>query len=232
MKRIIDGKSYNTDTSVVVKSYENPERDEYWKLYQTRHGAFFICGSDEGTNFKQKLRPISDAEAQKLLEEYANDLVEQYFGAMPEGGAAERRLTIRIPGILADRIETTAKDKGFSLNSVAMRCFEQYADAADAAKGIETALSALEKAQREPDAWESGYLAHAIGEYFRGMYRLALIDAGTALTPIDRRGDKGPADQPEKFSLSALRKAFAGVQDEPIRQFPHFGPIRFTGDQK
>jgi predicted HicB family RNase H-like nuclease len=93
--------------------------------HQTRHGVFFICGSDEGTNYRQTLRPISDAEAQKLLEEYANDLVEQYFGPMPEGGASERRLTIRIPGNLADRIETMAKANRLSLNSFAMRCFEQ-----------------------------------------------------------------------------------------------------------
>jgi hypothetical protein len=232
MKRIIDGKSYNTNTATEVFIDSAPEPSmAWWAIYQTRHGAFFKVRVDhdgESTTWT----PLSDAEAQALLEKHANHLVEQYFGPFPEGGAAERRLTIRIPGNLADRIESTAKDKGLSLNSLAMRCFEQYADAADAAKAIETALSALEKTQREPDAWESAYLAHAISEYLRGMYRLALIDAGTTLTPIDRRGDKGPADQTERFSLGALRKAFAGVQDEPIRQFPHFGPIRFTGDQK
>jgi hypothetical protein len=33
---------------------------------------------------------------------HTNHLVEQYFGPMPEGGAAERRLTIRIPANLAE----------------------------------------------------------------------------------------------------------------------------------
>ena len=232
MKRIINGKSYNTHTATEVVATHHPHSDGWWALYQTRHGAFFEVRVNHDGMEVLDFRPMTDAEAQGILEKRANHLVEQYFGPMPEGGAAERRLTIRIPGNLADRIETTAKEKGFSLNSVAMRCFQQYADAADAAKGIETALSSLEKAQRELDAWESGYLVYAINNYFRGMYPLALIDAGTALTPIDRRGDKGPADQPRIFSVSELRKEFAGIQDEPIRQFPHFGPIRFTGDQK
>lgn len=69
--------------------------------------------------------PVTDAEAQALLEKHANHLVEQYFGEMPEGGAAERRLTIRIPGNLADRLEAVAKSHGQSLNTYAMRCFER-----------------------------------------------------------------------------------------------------------
>ena len=203
----------------------------WWALYQTRHGAFFkvlVDHDGETTTWT----PLSDAEAQTLLEERANHLVEKYFGPMPEGGAAERRLTIRIPGNLADRIETAAKEKNLSLNNVAMRCFEQYANAADAAKGIETALSTLERAQKEPDRWESGCLAHAINGYFRGAYRLARVEAETALTPINKRGDNGPAVPADIFSLSTLRKAFAGIQAAPIREFPHFGPIHFAGDKK
>ena len=232
MKRIIDGKSYNIHTATRVTGGEAGEPSMgWWGLYQTRHGAFFqVIVDHDGES--TKFTPLEDVEAQAVLEKHANHLVEQYFGTMPEYGAAERRLTIRVPGNLADRIETTAKEKGFSLNSLAMRCFEQYADAADAAKSIETALSALERAQREPDRWESGCLAHAISAYFRGAYRLAFVEAGTALTPINQRGDNGPAEPAEILSLSALRKAFVGVQTEPIREFPQFGPIYFAGDKK
>jgi predicted HicB family RNase H-like nuclease len=42
-------------------------------------------------------------------------------------------LTIRLPINLAGRIETAAKNKGLSLNSYAMRCFEQCA-ASDGAR--------------------------------------------------------------------------------------------------
>ena len=122
MKRTIDGKSYNTETATrVVEGYGHNE-DDLWRLYQSRHGAFFLEGIEVGEDF---VRPMTDAEAQAFLEEHANHLVEQFFGPMPEAGAAERRLTIRIPGNLADRVEAAAKAKGLSLNSYAMRCFEQ-----------------------------------------------------------------------------------------------------------
>ena len=141
MKRIIDGKTYNTDTATLVAQSGEVhwQSSAWWALYQTRHGAFFRIIADHNGE-EQEFRPLTDAEAQAFLEKHANHLVEEYFGPMPEGGAAERRLTIRIPGNLADRIESTAKEKSLSLNNIAMRCFERYVEAADAAKGIETAL--------------------------------------------------------------------------------------------
>ena len=126
MKRIINGQTYNTDTATEVLC-ENFRGDmNWWGLYQTRHGAFFkvIVDMDVG---ELTLTPLSDAEAKELLEKRANHLLERYFGPFPEGGAAERRLTIRVPGNLADRMEAAATAKGLSLNSYAMRCFERCA---------------------------------------------------------------------------------------------------------
>ena len=131
MKRIIDGKSYNTETATRIMGGNGHYEDDWWHLYQTRHGAFFLEGVDHGEAF---VRPMTDAEAQAFLEKHGNYLVEQYFGPMPEAGAAERQLTIRIPGNLADRVEAAAKAKGLSVNSYAMRCFEQCA-AADGQPG-------------------------------------------------------------------------------------------------
>jgi hypothetical protein len=123
MKRIIDGKTYNTDTATkIAKFYYSP--DESIDLYQNRHGAFFEFWADY---YGPGIRPLTDAEALAWLEKHANHLVEQYFGAMPEGGAAERRLTIRVPVNLAERVEKAAEAKGLSLNSYAMRCFERCA---------------------------------------------------------------------------------------------------------
>ena len=127
MKRIIDGKTYNTDTATRVTGGDNSlYSDAWWGLYQTRHGAFFQIVVDHD-GMSEKITPLGDAEAQAVVEKHANHLVEQYFGPMPEYGAAERRLTIRIPGNLADRMEAASKAKGLSLNSYAMRCFEQCA---------------------------------------------------------------------------------------------------------
>jgi predicted HicB family RNase H-like nuclease len=135
MKRIINGKTYNVHTATTVfedgPAISDPGgySDAYWGLYQTRHGEFFKVKVNHDGQEILEFRPVTDAEAQALLEKYANHLVEQYFGEMPEGGAAERRLTIRIPGNLADRIESLAREQGLSLNSYAMRCFERCAAA-------------------------------------------------------------------------------------------------------
>ena len=71
---------------------------------------------------------MTDEEALDTLQKHAPHLVDQYFGPFPEGGAAERRMTIRIPENLAERIERAAEAaeaKSLSLNSYAMRCFER-----------------------------------------------------------------------------------------------------------
>ncbi|MCD5360512.1 MULTISPECIES: hypothetical protein [Chromobacterium] len=126
MKRIIDGRAYNTATAIEVFSEEECYGSgAWWGLYQTRFGEFFKVKFDHGGEEVLEFGPIADTEAQELLEEHANHLVEQYFGEMPEGGMAERRLTIRLPGNLVERMEVSATCLGLSLNSYAMRCFEQ-----------------------------------------------------------------------------------------------------------
>jgi hypothetical protein len=133
IKRIINGKTYNTETATVVFETWHPHgaSNAGKVLYQTRHGAFFLLEVDhEGE--EESFGPLTDVEAHKFLEEWkATDALEQCFGNFPEAGAAETRLTIRIPGNLATRVETAAKTKGMSLNSYAMRCFE-HCVAADA----------------------------------------------------------------------------------------------------
>lgn len=125
MKRIINGKTYNIATATEVVCEGSEYSSGWWGLYQTRHGEFFKVRVDHDGSTVLDFGPLTDVEAQALLEKHANHLVEQYFGEMPEGGAAERRLTIRIPGNLADRLETVAKAQGQSLNTYAMRCFER-----------------------------------------------------------------------------------------------------------
>lgn len=128
MKRIIDGVTYNTDTATRIADGGSETSFAGWELYQTRHGAFFMVTTDHDGE-SMKIEPYTDRAAQAFLEKNAKHLVEQVFGTFPEAGAAERRLTIRVPGSLADRLEAAAKTKGVSLNSYAMRCFEQCATA-------------------------------------------------------------------------------------------------------
>jgi hypothetical protein len=126
MKRIINGKTYNVHTSTEICGEDNAEYSgAWWSLYQTRHGEFFKVMMDHDGETFLEFGPVSDEEARKLAEKYAPvHVVEQFFGPYPEGGAGERRMTIRIPENLAARLEAAAKAKNLSLNAYAMRCFE------------------------------------------------------------------------------------------------------------
>jgi predicted HicB family RNase H-like nuclease len=129
MKKIIDGRTYDTATAALIAERCHPgdPADGAW-LYQTRHGAFFLYVQYYASpeyDMGQKITPLTEDEAQKWLEENANHLVEEHFGPFPEAGAAERRLTLRIPGNLAHRLEKAAQAKGVPLNRYMMRCLER-----------------------------------------------------------------------------------------------------------
>jgi hypothetical protein len=124
VKRVIEGKSYNTDTATRIAIGGPEDSFASWEMYRNRHGTFFNVVTDHDGK-TQWIRPLDDAEAQVFLEKNAGpEIVDEVFGPFPEAGAAERRLTIRLPGNLADRLEAAAKTKNLSLNSYAMRCFE------------------------------------------------------------------------------------------------------------
>ncbi|MDA9504187.1 hypothetical protein XI09_05305 [Bradyrhizobium sp. CCBAU 11386] len=59
-------------------------------LYQARAGAFFKVVVNHDGEEVLEFGPVSDHEAQKLLEKHANHLVEKYFDVI-EDGSAERR---------------------------------------------------------------------------------------------------------------------------------------------
>ena len=124
MKRIINGTAYDTETATEVFCQTHEHSEAWWGLYQTRHGAFFkvVCQYDGETH---EFTPLVDDEAQALLEKYANHLVEQYFGAMPEHGSAEKRLTVRLPMGLARRVSDAASKQGINVNWYVMRCLER-----------------------------------------------------------------------------------------------------------
>ena len=126
MKRVIQGKSYNTETATEIVMIHHPEfSDGWWALYQTRHGAFFEVRVNHDGEEILDFGPLTDEEAMERVQKHAPNFVDQYFGPFPEGGAAERRMTIRVPENLAERIERAAAAKNLSLNSYAMRCLEQ-----------------------------------------------------------------------------------------------------------
>ena len=63
---------------------------------------------------------------------------------------------------------------------------ERQADKDNALAEIAVVLDRLETEARNPDAWERGFLVHALSAQFAGLYRFATMDARLALaTPAE-----------------------------------------------
>src|ERR1700733_9265224 len=109
-KRIIDGKTYNTETATYIEGWENHLGYEVSgeRLYQNRFGAFFLfsytySGSQET---REAIAPLIPDQARVWLEEnrsHRTDLIESLFGEMPEAGSGEVKYTLRMPESLKDR---------------------------------------------------------------------------------------------------------------------------------
>ncbi len=126
-KRIIGGKAYNTDTSVLVFEFQrDPDGHIYEGLYQTKHGAFFLWWYN-AYDSEGDVKPMTDGEALDWLEkrEAPTVIADQYFGPFPERGAAESRLTLRLPGNLYKRLSKSATAANLSINTYIMRLLER-----------------------------------------------------------------------------------------------------------
>ena len=135
MKRIIDGKTYNTETATLLAKAEEDGGPFHDTLFQTRHGAYFRHFGDWSyggpyEHMLEDIQPLSPAEAQAWMEAHRFTwLIEQHFGDQPEAGEAESRITVRIPDSLKTRIEVLAVANKQSLNAWIMRCLETCANA-------------------------------------------------------------------------------------------------------
>lgn len=130
-KRIIDGKTYNTETATHLEGWDEDhgpyESGEH--LYQNRFGAFFrfhyVSGAAEDDY--EAIEPLTPEAAREWLEKkrpFRTDLIERLFGAMPEAGSGEVKYTLRMPESLRDRLAELAKANGQSLNAWVVRCLE------------------------------------------------------------------------------------------------------------
>jgi predicted HicB family RNase H-like nuclease len=146
MKRIVNGVTYNTETSTVLAriSYESDD-DIQWDetLYQTRGGAFFV--DEQSTrkiwNERDQRReikvtnnfvPKSAEEAHKwIMQEDNVEILRNPFDDRPEATAETEpgaTIYVRVPASLKRSVEEAAKDNSVSGNVWAMRCIEQCLD--------------------------------------------------------------------------------------------------------
>jgi hypothetical protein len=133
-KRIIDGKTYNTETATELFGGEVDHgpgsTGDY--LFQTRFGAYFRFTFKQffDEDDRETITPFTPDEARQWLEKNASydpDLIERLFGEMPEAGSGEIKFTLRLPESLRDRLATRAKANDQSLNAWMVKCLESCA---------------------------------------------------------------------------------------------------------
>ena len=130
-KRIIDGKTYNTETATQLTGWDDDAQGAPWEartyLFQTRFGAFFVFSFYEGFGEDdwEKIEPLTPEQAREWLEKfrpYEVDLIERLFGEMPEAGSGEVKFSLRMPESLRDLIAPLAKANSQSLNAWIVGC--------------------------------------------------------------------------------------------------------------
>src|SRR5688572_18178340 len=132
MKRIVNGVTYNTDTSSMLARWEWEEADynhvvtEFGTdvLYQTRGGAFFLHKEKTKREWNEVERehvervrhefvPLSPEEASKWLMEGDVEVINNPFDDPPEAKAEAEpgaTLYIRVPGALKRRVDEAASN--------------------------------------------------------------------------------------------------------------------------
>lgn len=91
MKRIIDGKRYDTETATLVATVERGTQTDYgWtakSLYRTSRGAWFLLKSSriKGGIAEDDIEAVSDSDVRAWLESHSDQsdcyaAAEKYFG--------------------------------------------------------------------------------------------------------------------------------------------------------
>ena len=151
MKRIINGKTFNSETATVIFRLEKQEKgalrseeiDGYLDsetLYRTRQGNFFLMDTEIKDNFDkegvplgtgpvERLKPLTTEGALNWLRSHdvSEEQIRQQFGDHLKDMTEESTVYLRVPQSLKLRLEACANNKGQSLNTWAMRCLEHAA---------------------------------------------------------------------------------------------------------
>ena len=133
MKKIINGKLYNTDTAKRLGEWANDITDNlHWvseTLYQKQRGEFFLHG-EGGPSSKyaesigqgswssgEKIIPLSYDAAQAWAEEYLDaNAYQAAFGPIKEDDSTVRML-ISLPASVAERVKREAAQAGMSTSA-------------------------------------------------------------------------------------------------------------------
>lgn len=142
MKRIVNGVTYNTETSTAVAkaSWEGNEGEQITGvLYQTRGGAFFVDREETKTVWNERegkdeerithsFEPLSAEQAHAWMMEGEVEVYHNPFDEPPEAEAereAGATIYIRVPSSLKKSVDEAAQREHVSGNVWAMRCVQR-----------------------------------------------------------------------------------------------------------
>ncbi|TDF62061.1 hypothetical protein [Cupriavidus sp. L7L] len=139
LKRVVDGKAYNTATAALIHEKELSPNDTYGpgyehclQLYRTRLGKFFLVERNEPywnavsgeSDLRDHLFPMNQDQATKWMEEHCNDKIESYID-VPEAGDPSTTLTLRMDKTLKILLNAAAIKEGISMNVWCVRVLAQ-----------------------------------------------------------------------------------------------------------
>lgn len=133
MKKIINGKLYDTDTAKELgsDSYSNPRDFHYWgeTLYQKRTGEFFLYGEggpmsrysrstgDNTWTGGEQIIPLSIGKARQWAEEHLSASEYTEIFGIPEEGDELMTFHVQLPAALGARIKNEAAEAGLTVRA-------------------------------------------------------------------------------------------------------------------
>lgn len=143
MRKIINGRKYDTETATEVGYWQNmgdTRQFEYMceTLYRKRGGEYFLHGEggaatkyakSYGLNewgYGERIMPMTHVEARQWAEEHLEaDEYEAEFGEVPEDDSAEV-VFARVPARLAAKLDRAARESGKSKSNVLAEILEKW----------------------------------------------------------------------------------------------------------
>lgn len=142
MKKVINGKLYNTETARRCGEFEpNPYRSDFsWyseTLYQKKTGEFFLhgdgnaaspysksCGQNEWCG-SEEIQPLTYDEAQKWAEEHLDG--DEYIAIFGEPAEDERaQLNLHISAAVIQKLKRVATERGVSAGALVEELVTNY----------------------------------------------------------------------------------------------------------
>lgn len=135
MKRIIDGRKYNTETATFVSSCDNGKPIDdfefvgHW-LYRKRTGEYFLESSGgamtryaeldgDGWHGVSVIEPMTYEQARAWAEEHMTaDEYEAEFGEVPESDGEDVVLSVRVSPATRERLRRMAAESGRSQGAI------------------------------------------------------------------------------------------------------------------